>query len=82
MLKINNKEVIGDYFAYDGCHKIYVIEDQEDRDEAVSFGYDVYKIDMIQNFWDVSCDLRFIYNWKLDKRYVNQLEEATFDTEE
>ena len=24
-MKINNVEVIGNRFAYDGCHKIYVI---------------------------------------------------------
>lgn len=28
-MKINNVEVIGNRFAYDGCHKIYVIENQK-----------------------------------------------------
>ena len=26
MIKINGIEVVGDYFAYDGCHKIYILE--------------------------------------------------------
>lgn len=30
-MKINNKEVIGKQFAYDGCHKIYIIEDLQDK---------------------------------------------------
>lgn len=28
-MKINGKEVIGKSFAYDNCHKIYVLEDGE-----------------------------------------------------
>ena len=33
-MKINNVEVIGNRFAYDGCHKIYVIENQEDEQKS------------------------------------------------
>lgn len=29
-MKINNIEVIGKKFAYDNCHKIYVIEDEDE----------------------------------------------------
>lgn len=29
-MKINGKEVLGTKFAYDGCHRIYIIEDDKD----------------------------------------------------
>ena len=35
MIKINGIEVVGDYFAYDGCHKIYILEDEKDRLEML-----------------------------------------------
>lgn len=34
-MKINNVEVVGNKFAYDGCHKIYIIEDMEDEQKAM-----------------------------------------------
>ena len=38
-MKINGIEITAKEFAYDGCHKIYLIESQEQRDEADSYGY-------------------------------------------
>ena len=29
-MKINGSEVIGEFFAYDGCHKIYICESDMD----------------------------------------------------
>jgi len=78
-MKINNKEVIGDKFAYDGCHKIYVIEDEKDREDAEEYDYQIFDLKDIQNVYENSCELKFISNWKLDKRYVNQFEDAIFE---
>lgn len=78
-MKINNQEVVGEMFAYDGCHKIYVIEDAEDRRDAIEYGYKVFPIDELEDAFDNSCELRFIHNWKLDKAYVPQFEEAHFE---
>lgn len=75
---INGKEVIGNSFAWDGCHKIYIIEDNEDYEMARDYEYDIYDIEEIQDKYNDSCDLRFIYNWKLDKQYVCQFEKARF----
>ena len=36
--KIENIQGIG--FVYDGCHKIYVCEDNEDFEDAQTMGYD------------------------------------------
>lgn len=78
---INNKVVIGEEFAYDGCHKMYVIEDEEDKKTALSYGYeeaDFLPIEELQSTYHASCDLRFIHNFKLDKTYVGQYERADF----
>ena len=78
-MKINNKEVIGDKFAYDDCHKIYIIEDKKDREDAEEYDYQIFDLKDIQNVYENSCELKFISNWKLDKRYVNQFEDAIFE---
>lgn len=74
-MKINKIEVIGDKFAYDGCHKIYILEDKNDIKEAESYGYKIYDIALLYVTYESSCSLKFISNWKLDKQYVKQFEE-------
>ena len=81
MLKINGKEVLGKEFAYDGCHKIYIIEDNNDKNKALERGYKVYSIEEIESAYNNSCELRYISNWKLDNTYVYQGEKATFERE-
>lgn len=78
-MKINGKEVVGEKFAYDGCHKIYIVEDEEDREKFVSYGYKIYDIKYIEDIYESSCSLRFINNCKLDKTYAAQFENATFE---
>lgn len=77
-MKINGIEVKGNKFAYDGCHKIYVIEDVEDEKMAKD-GYKIYPIEALEEIYRRSCSLRFIHNWKLTKTYVAQFEEAIFE---
>lgn len=77
-MKINGIELVGDSFAYDGCHKIYIIENEIDRVDAIDSGYDFLPIRMLKETFYNSCDLRFIYNWSLDKTYVGQFEDADF----
>lgn len=78
-MKINGIKVEGKRFAYDGCHKIYIIEDEKDERDALEYGYDIFILDELENAWNGSCGLRFISNWKLDKRYVKQFEDAIFE---
>lgn len=78
-MKINGIEVLGDTFAYDGCHKIYICECQCDEEEAIKYNYNIYPIEMIEEIWNNSCGLRFISNWGLDKYYVPQFEDAEFE---
>jgi hypothetical protein len=81
---VNGKEIKGNMFVYDGCHKIYIIEDYEDLrncqecwGELVN-GRDLFDISLLKDCYENSCDLRFISNWKLDIQYVRQFENAEF----
>ena len=78
-MKINGFEIIGDTFAYDGCHKIYICESQSDEEEALSFGYKIIEIKYLKKVWESSCPLRFIKNWELTTQYVLQFEDAQFN---
>ncbi len=78
-MKINGKEIKAKQFAYDGCHKIYLIEDTDDLKEAKDIGYDIYDIKLLKETYDDSCSLRFIDNWKLTEQIVPQFETAKFE---
>lgn len=78
-MKINGILVKGNKFAYDGCHKIYVCEDEEDVEEAKSYGYDIFDIDKMEDTYNNSCPLKFISNWKLTIAYAPQDEEGKFE---
>ena len=78
-MKINNLKVTEKYFAYDDCHKIYIIEDKEDLKEAKEIGYTILPIEEIEKTYKNSCELRFINNWKLTKTFVKQFEKANFE---
>jgi len=80
-MKVNNKEILGDKFAFDGCHKIYIIEDNLDEKEAIDYGYDIYEVKDLKDIYENSCSLKFISNWKLNINYVKQFEEVSFDEE-
>ena len=77
--KINGNNVDAEQFAFDGCHKIYLLEDEDDVQDALNYGYKVLDIDELVDTWAITCPLRFIENWKLTKTYVPQCEIATFE---
>lgn len=79
ILEINGRTVIGDTFAYDGCHKIYILEDKEDTKEAIGLGYKICLLETLEDTYNNSCSLRFINNWKLTDVYVHQFENADFN---
>ena len=82
-MKINGKEVTAKKFAFEGCHKIYVIDTPEEEAQALKYGYDIYPIEEIREAYEGSCSLKFISNWPLDDNdfvsYVGQFEKATFE---
>lgn len=72
--KYNLKSI--DKFFYDGCHKIYIIEDFSDIEDMINNLYwsmdDIYPIDELENILLNSCPLVFIHNVKLTKDYLTQ----------
>lgn len=79
-MKINGQKTNATHFAYDGCHKIYLIEDEMDLNEANIMGYDILPISRLEKTFNESCVLQFISNWKLDKSYAEQFEaDVCFD---
>jgi hypothetical protein len=54
-------------FAFDDCHKIYILETPEEKAEAVDAGYSVFPIDELEDMYDGSCPLRFVSFWNLSK---------------
>lgn len=79
MITINGQETNAELFAYDGCHKIYLIEDETDKQHAIELEYDLHNINELKEVWENSCPLRFINNWKLNKKFVRQFETAEFN---
>lgn len=61
---INGKTYAAQEFAWDGCHKIYLINSAEDRQEMLDNGYtepgDIRPIFELRAAWEASCPLRFI----------------------
>lgn len=64
------------FYAYDGCHKIYMVEDEKDFMEAIETGYNVKRIEDLRSDWINSCSLKFINTWQLDKTYIPQFAES------
>jgi hypothetical protein len=78
-LKVNNVEITAKQFAWDGCHKIYLINSEDDRKAAHSGGYTLYTIAELQEVYESSCGLRYISNWDLTGYIVEQFEDAVFE---
>jgi hypothetical protein len=77
-MKINDINITAKKFAFDGCHKIYLLESRKDETEARAIGYEILPIEQLQDAYDGSCGLRFISNWQLTTNFVHQFEDAEF----
>lgn len=78
-MKVNGKEIEGIGFAYDGCHKIYVLANEEEKRQAQMAGYEIHNLHNLPKIWELSCSLRFISTWSLTDYYVLQGEQAVFE---
>lgn len=65
-VQINEYDVWADEFAYDGCHKIYLLESEEDKVEAIEIGYQIYPVEDLDFIYRKSCPLKYIDTWKLE----------------
>ena len=67
------------YVAFDGCHKFYICENEDDLNLMKDTGYNKFvEIDELADaFNNTTCDLRFINTAQLDS-VVPQFENAKF----
>ena len=75
---INGKAITAYAFGFDGCHKIYLVENGEDEELLRSFDYEIYDIDGLPRAWADSCPLRFIETADLSETVVPQCTPAYF----
>ena len=70
MLKLYYKdklyEIKATAIAYDNCHKIYLITDENEADEARSYGYELQPVENLPAIWESACPLRFIEFWDVE----------------
>ena len=65
MLTINGEVINATHFAYDGCHKIYLIGGTDQMATMLDYGYgsgDILPVSELARVWEETCFLRFI-NW-------------------
>lgn len=74
-LKINGVVVNATQFITDDCHKIYVLDSAEGREQVLSRGWseaDFRPVSELPAVWDDTCPLRFISSADLDRQYIAQ----------
>ena len=52
--------------AWDGCHKIYFLQDDAREAEARNFGYTIYPSNELRELITSSCGLVFVSRWGFD----------------
>jgi hypothetical protein len=77
--KINGVEITAKQFAWDGFHKIYLINSESERKRLVGYGYTLFPIDELESAYSSSCGLRFVHNADLKSSVVDQFEDAVFE---
>lgn len=77
MLKINGKEVkTNGAYAFDNCHKFYILKNDEDKMKALKIGYKIYPVENLVTDLEYSCPLRFVNSFDLTETYLGQGEES------
>ena len=76
MVTINGSVYDADFFAWDECHKIYLIMNEADEQEAKGCGYELYPVSKLKEVWRESCPLKFIYTWDLEVVVIPQFYEG------
>lgn len=62
-------------FAYDGCHKIYILENDKDTKDLQEIGYEIHDLSELAETFENSCELRFINSANLKKTLIPQFAE-------
>lgn len=61
--KIQAIEAAGHPLAWDGCHKIYFLQDEERLAQAREFGYEIFTAGELRDLISDSCGLVFVSRW-------------------
>ena len=80
-LQINKNYVDGKTFVYDGCHKIYVVHDDNDRAKAKEYDYinetdKEIPISELEDYYLKSCPLRFVQYFNVEREDYNILSQG------
>lgn len=79
-LHINDQKITAKKFAWDTCHKIYLIDTKKDEKTYLEYEYELFPIEELEDAYARSCSLRFISHGNLDlPNVVNQFETAVFE---
>lgn len=78
MIEVNGTRITATEFAWDTCHKIYLINTEEDRKQFLEYEYELFPIEGLQETYEGSCELRFISDGDLKKEPVPQFTKAIF----
>jgi len=52
--------------AFDGCHKLYFLEDKAREENAIASGYEIFPASELTQLYEGSCGLRFVSRWGYD----------------
>lgn len=79
-MKINGQTITAKQFAWDTCHKIYLINTKKDEKTFLEYEYDLFPIKELEQAYANSCSLRFISHGDVElPNVVNQFETAVFE---
>ena len=79
MRKLNDMDIPEERFAFDGCHKIYLIATDEEAKDAIECDYEIRPITDLPACWVDTCPLRFVNRWGTFETVVGQFEPAHFE---
>lgn len=83
-MKIGRYKTNAKEFFFDGCHKIYLIEDEQDKQKFFDMGWtenDIYTIDTIIDCYENACPLKFIQTCKYKTIVPQCTTQVTFTTD-
>lgn len=78
-MRVNGHEITAEEFAFDECHKIYLINSTADREKLLGYGYELFPIEDLEYAYNSSCGLRFIEDAEDFKEIVPQFATAVFN---
>ncbi len=70
---LNIASQYGKEFAFDGCHKIYILRTEKENKEARKMGYNILNINDLEETYINSCPLKFVSSFDLTISFIPQI---------